>query len=104
MPHRRTDASATPDDVLARIDPQEVVDLALALGNIDSPTGAEGPAGQFVFDWLATSGFTPKKYALIPERFNVAATISGTGGGYSLVFNAHLDTTLRPDAMWSARY
>lgn len=91
------------DDVLARIDPQEVVDLALALGNIDSPTGAEGPAGEFVYEWLAKNGFTPKKYALIPERFNVAATLGGTGGGYSLIFNAHLDTTLRPDAVWSAR-
>jgi acetylornithine deacetylase/succinyl-diaminopimelate desuccinylase-like protein len=91
------------EDVLARIDPQEVIDLALALGNIDSPTGSEGPAGQFVFDWLAKNGFAPKKYAMIPERFNVAATIPGTGGGYSLIFNAHLDTTLRPDAEWSAR-
>jgi len=93
----------TEKDVLARIDPQEVVDLALALGNIDSPTGAEGPAGQFVHDWLEKNGFAPKKYALIPERFNVAATLPGTGGGYSLCFNAHLDTTLRPDAVWSAR-
>ncbi|HEY6957939.1 MAG TPA: M20/M25/M40 family metallo-hydrolase [Candidatus Limnocylindria bacterium] len=92
-----------PDDVLARIDPQEVIDLALALGNIDSPTGSEGPAGQFVYEWLETNGFAPKKYALIPERFNVAATIRGTGGGYSLVYNSHLDTTLRQDAEWSAR-
>ncbi len=92
-----------PDDVIARIDPQEVVDLALALGNIDSPTGSEGPAGQFVYDWLAKNGFGPKKYALIPERFNVAAWLPGSGGGFSLVFNAHLDTTLRPDAVLSAR-
>ena len=91
------------EDVLAKIDPQEVVDLALALGNIDSPTGSEGPAGEFVFEWLAKHGFAPKKYALIPERFNVAATLPGSGGGYSLIFNAHLDTTLRPDAVWSAR-
>ncbi|HUQ16869.1 MAG TPA: M20/M25/M40 family metallo-hydrolase [Candidatus Saccharimonadales bacterium] len=93
----------TPDDVVAGIDPQEVVDLALALGNIDSPTGSEGPAGQFVYDWLAANGFAPKKFALIPERFNVAAWIDGSGGGYSLIFNSHLDTTLRSDAVWSAR-
>src|SRR5438034_8830322 len=91
------------EDVLAKMDPQEVIDLALALGNIDSPTGSEGPAGQFVFDWLAGNGFVPKKYAMIPERFNVAAWIDGSGGGHSLIFNAHLDTTLRPDAVWSAR-
>jgi len=93
----------TPDDVVARIDPQEVVDLALALGNIDSPTGSEGPAGVFVRDWLAANGFDPRTYALTEDRINVAAWIDGTGGGYSLIFNAHLDTTLRPDAVWSAK-
>jgi acetylornithine deacetylase/succinyl-diaminopimelate desuccinylase-like protein len=93
----------TPDDVVGRIDPQEVVDLALALGNIDSPTGLEGAAGQFVFDWLAEHGFSPRKYALTPDRFNVAATLDGSGGGYSLIYNSHLDTTLRPDAVFSAR-
>ena len=50
------------EDVLARIDPKEVVDLALALGNIDSPTGSEGPAGDFVFQWLAGNGFVPKVF------------------------------------------
>ena len=40
----------TPDDVLKLIDPKEVVELALALGNIDSPTGSEGPAGEFAYD------------------------------------------------------
>lgn len=93
----------TPDDVLKTIDPKEVVDLALALGNIDSPTGSEGPAGEFVYEWLAREGFEPKRYALVPERPNVAAWIHGTGGGYSLIFNSHLDTTLRSDAVWSAR-
>ncbi len=92
-----------PEAVVATIDPQEVVELALALGNIDSPTGSEGAAGQFVFDWLAANGFQPRKYALAEDRFNVAAWIHGTGGGYNLVFNSHLDTTLRPDAVWSAR-
>lgn len=92
----------TPDDVVARIDPQEVVDLALALGNIDSPTGSEGPAGRFVQDWLAGSGFAPRTFALTEERLNVAAWLEGTGGGYSLIFNSHLDTTLRGDAVWSA--
>jgi acetylornithine deacetylase/succinyl-diaminopimelate desuccinylase-like protein len=96
-------AQLTPNDVVARIDRQEVVDLALALGNIDSPTGSEGVAGQFVYDWLERNGFQPKKYALVEERFNVAAWLDGSGGGYNLIFNSHLDTTLRPDAVWSAR-
>jgi acetylornithine deacetylase/succinyl-diaminopimelate desuccinylase-like protein len=93
----------TPDDVLARIDPQEVVDLALALGNIDSPTGSEGAAGAFVRDWLTEQGFKPRTFALTEDRINVAAWIDGTGGGYSLIYNSHLDTTLRPDATFSAK-
>ena len=93
----------TPDDVLARIDPNEVVELALTLGNIDSPTGSEGAAGRFVRDWLASNGFEPKTYALTEDRINVAAWVHGTGGGQSLIFNSHLDTTLRPDAVLSAR-
>ncbi len=101
--NEQAERGVSPDEVVARIDPQEVVDLALALGNIDSPTGSEGPAGQFVFEWLTENGFHPKKYALVEDRFNVAAALDGSGGGYSLVFNAHLDTTLRPDAAWSAK-
>ncbi|HEU4571312.1 MAG TPA: M20/M25/M40 family metallo-hydrolase [Candidatus Limnocylindrales bacterium] len=93
----------TPDEVVASIDRDEVVDLALALGNIDSPTGSEGAAGQFVFDWLTEHGFRPKKMALTEDRFNVAAWLDGSGGGYSLIYNAHLDTTLRPDANLSAK-
>src|SRR5215468_8287442 len=93
----------TPDDVIKRIARQEVIDLALALGNIDSPTGGEGLAGQYVYDWLRQKGFKPRKYALTAERFNVAAWLPGAGGGYNLIFNSHLDTTLRPDAVWSAR-
>ncbi len=93
----------TPDDVLARIDPNAVVELALALGNVDSPTGSEGIAGQYVRDWLSANGFAPRTFALTADRFNVAAWIDGTGGGYSLIFNAHLDTTLRRDAVLSAR-
>jgi acetylornithine deacetylase/succinyl-diaminopimelate desuccinylase-like protein len=70
----------TPDEVVARIDRQELVDLALALGKIDSPTGNEGPAAQFVFDWLTENAFEPKKFALVEERFNVAAWLDGSGG------------------------
>lgn len=93
----------SPEEVVDGINPQEVVDLALELGNIDSPTGSEGAAGQYVHDWLATNGFEPRKYALAEDRFNVAARLDGSGGGYSLIYNAHLDTTLRSDAVWSAR-
>jgi acetylornithine deacetylase/succinyl-diaminopimelate desuccinylase-like protein len=89
--------------VISRIQPDEVIDLALALGNIDSPSGSEGAAARYVFDWLAGNGFSPRQHALIPDRFSVSATIEGSGEGYSLILNGHLDTTLRAEAVWSAR-
>jgi acetylornithine deacetylase/succinyl-diaminopimelate desuccinylase-like protein len=97
------EGAMSPEDVIRRIDRKELIELALALGNIDSPTGSEGTAGQYVYDWLEQQGWQPKKYALVENRFNVAASIEGDGSGYSLIFNSHLDTTLRPDAVWSAR-
>src|SRR5438445_6859029 len=94
MPDRRTEVTATPDDVLARIDPNEVVDLALALGNIDSPTGSEGPAGEFVFRWLAGNGFAPKKYAMIPRALQRCRLDRRIGWGTQ----PHLQRASRHDA------
>ena len=80
--------------VLAQIDEEEVVELALALGNFDSPTGEEGPVAEYVYEWLAKHEFQPRRVALFPDRPNIAARVSGAGGGPSLLFNGHLDTTI----------
>jgi acetylornithine deacetylase/succinyl-diaminopimelate desuccinylase-like protein len=82
------------DRALARIDEDEIVELALALGNLDSPTGSEGAASDYVFDWLEQAGFEPRRIALLPERANIAARVRGSGDGPSLMFNSHLDTTI----------
>src|SRR5947209_3770141 len=100
---RRRREGMKPDDVIKRIERQDAIDLARALGNLDSPPVSAGGAAQFVYACLGRNGFKPRKYALTPERFNVAAWLPGHGGGYNLIFNSHLDTTLRPDAIWSAR-
>lgn len=79
---------------LAQIEEEQIVGLALALGNLDSPTGSEGAASDYVFDWLKEAGFQPRRIALLPERANIAARVPGTGDGPSLMFNSHLDTTI----------
>ena len=80
----------------AAIDRDELVDLALTLGNIPSPCGQEQAAGDFVHDWMAREGFAPRKVGAVPERFNVIGTLGGRGGGdragRNLLFTAHLDT------------
>ncbi len=91
------------EKVLAQIREDEVVALALDLGNIDSPSMAEGEVAQYVYDWLARSGFSPRKVALVPDRPNIVATLPGTGNGKSLLFNGHLDTTIAKDETWVSR-
>lgn len=83
---------------------EAVVDLALALGNIDSPAGREGEAASFVFDWMDREGFTPATVALLPERPNVVGRLRGSGAGGSLLFNSHMDTSVGADERWSTRH
>jgi acetylornithine deacetylase/succinyl-diaminopimelate desuccinylase-like protein len=81
--------------IAAAIDTEELVALALALGNIPSPAGHEKAAGDFVFDWLAREGFSPRKVGAVPDRSNIIGTYGGkgrTGSERNLLFTAHLDT------------
>ena len=89
--------------VLDHIDTDELVKIALELGNIDSPTGGEGPVADYVHAWLTAQGIAARKVALIPERPNVVGVLPGIGGGRSLVFNSHMDTTIHKDELWTTR-
>jgi len=80
--------------VLDLIDEKEVVDLAVAMGNIYSPTGFEKPMADFVQDWLRDQGFEAAKQEVVSERFNVVAGLKGSGEGKSLLFNSHMDSDL----------
>jgi len=87
------------EDVFAHIDESELVALALALGNLDSPTGEEGPVSDHVCAWCEAHGFAPRRLGLFPDRANVVARIPGAGGGQSLLFNSHLDTTIAKEEL-----
>lgn len=88
------------DDVMARIDENELVALATELGSIYSPTGQEGPACDRVFEWMREEGFSPEKLGVFDDRYNILGRVKGTGAGYSLAFNSHLDTIMsREDAL-----
>jgi acetylornithine deacetylase/succinyl-diaminopimelate desuccinylase-like protein len=79
--------------VAAAIDKDELVELALTLGNIPSPAGHEKAAGDFVYDWMDREGFAPRKVGATPERNNIIGTYGGRAtGGRNLLFTAHLDT------------
>jgi acetylornithine deacetylase len=66
----------------------DVVALAAELLAFDSSTGSEGPAMDFVSDWLLTRGWNVRTQEVSPGRSNVWAYRSG--GGVTL--STHLDT------------
>jgi len=66
----------------------DVVALAAELLAIESPTGAEGPAVDFVARWLVARGWNVTVQEVAPKRGNVWA--SRQGGGVTL--STHLDT------------
>jgi acetylornithine deacetylase/succinyl-diaminopimelate desuccinylase-like protein len=86
---------ASIDDVVARIDKSELVRLTLDLCTIDSSDKNEAPVAELVADWLEAEGFRVRKLGLLADRYNVLGTWRGTGGGCSLIFNSHMDTSVR---------
>jgi acetylornithine deacetylase/succinyl-diaminopimelate desuccinylase-like protein len=91
------------DAVLRWIDKEELAALALAMGNIDSPTGEEQAMGDFVNEWYQRQGFKTRLISAVRGRPNVIGMLRGTGGGCSLLFNAHMDTAVSAKNLWSRR-
>jgi acetylornithine deacetylase/succinyl-diaminopimelate desuccinylase-like protein len=57
------------------------------------PGGAgEAELGRFVAGWLGERGIESEYDELAPGRANVIGRVRGSGGGRSLMLNAHLDT------------
>jgi acetylornithine deacetylase/succinyl-diaminopimelate desuccinylase-like protein len=80
------------DDVVALIDRAELIEFALEISNIDSAVPNEAAVAEHVYQWLVRQGFATRKVGLLRDRFNVMGVLPGSGGGFSLLFNSHLDT------------
>lgn len=80
-----------------RIDRDELIDLVLALANIDSPPGCEQAVSDYIFEWLRTNELEAHQLGMFPDRQNVVGRVRGSGGGHSIIFNAHMDTAWGPE-------
>jgi acetylornithine deacetylase len=70
------------------MDPMSVVALARALVDIDSTTGSEGTAGEWLALELARRGYRVERQPVTGGRFNVVATL---GPAPRVVFSTHYD-------------
>jgi acetylornithine deacetylase len=78
---------------------EELIDLLRKLVSIDSVNpglvpgaGGEGEIARFVASWLEAQGLDVRLEEAVSGRPNVVAVARGSGGGRSLMLNAHMDT------------
>jgi acetylornithine deacetylase len=77
----------------------ELTELTRQLVAIDSvnpdlvPGGAgEGEIARFIASWFGDAGLEVESEELAPGRWNVVGIARGSGGGRTLLLNAHMDT------------
>ncbi|MBD1586010.1 M20 family metallopeptidase [Pseudomonas typographi] len=78
-------------DILARVTRDELIDIVSELVAIPSFKGEETPLALHVAAWCKARGYDVELDEVEPGRMQVIATLKGTGGGRSLMFNGHLD-------------
>ncbi len=69
--------------------------------SIPSFTGEEQEAAEWIADELRALGLSVQLQQVEEGRANVLATRAGTGGGKTLMFNGHLDTSYSGREPWS---
>jgi len=75
----------------ARIDQEELIELAKDLARIRSFTTEETECARFLHELFRREGFDSELLEVDPGRFETVARLRGTGGGQSLMLNGHID-------------
>jgi acetylornithine deacetylase/succinyl-diaminopimelate desuccinylase-like protein len=82
------------------IDERRLVDLAVGLVSTPSFTGSEEACARLVARELEELGLQVMWQQVEDSRANVVGTWPGEGGGPTLMFNGHLDTSYSGDEPW----
>lgn len=82
---------------IQKIDRDRLVSLVVDLVNVPSPTGYEGDMARAFHNVLKDSGFRATLQPIGDERYNAIGLWEGSGGGKTLMFNGHLDTSFGPE-------
>ncbi|GAF73542.1 unnamed protein product, partial [marine sediment metagenome] len=78
--------------VLECVIEENVVELAKNLIRIPSPTEGESEVARFLEKYMRDNGLETELMEVEAGRFQPVGRIRGTGSGYSLIFNGHMDT------------
>jgi acetylornithine deacetylase len=94
--------SALDDRILASVDEGRLVEWALEAVSVPSFTGDEQAMGELFAETCRELGLQVHWQQVEDGRPNVLATWEGTGGGSSLMFNGHMDTSYSGREPWLA--
>ena len=86
---------------MSGVDERRLVGWACDAVSIPSFTGEEQAMGEWIADELRALGLSVQLQQVEEGRANVLATRAGTGGGKTLMFNGHMDTSYSGREPWS---
>ena len=84
------------------VDPNRLVDWAKRAIETPSFTGSEQALAELVAQTFGDMGLQVQWQEIEPGRANVLGTRPGVGGGPSLMFNGHMDTSYSGKEAWLA--
>jgi acetylornithine deacetylase len=76
-----------------KVDEARLVETARSFVDISSPTGSEQEMAECMRDTLLAMGLEVSWHEVEDGRPNVVGRLEGAGGGPSLMFNGHMDTS-----------
>jgi acetylornithine deacetylase len=87
-------------ELLAKVDRQRLVETACDLVDISSPTGEEQAVAEHLAGVFHELGLQVAWQEVEDGRPNVVGLLEGAGGGPSLMFNGHMDTSYSGREPW----
>jgi acetylornithine deacetylase len=93
------EASVT-DSIISAIDAERLVDFAEAAISVPSFTGDEQAMAELMAETLTEMDMAVQWQQVEDGRANVLGTLAGSGGGKTLMFNGHMDTSYSGREPW----
>ena len=81
------------EKVINKINQDYIVKIAKDIVNIHSPTGFEKDVAHYMRDRFQELGLDNWLQEVEPDRYNAVGRLRGTGGGATLLFDGHMDTS-----------
>src|SRR3712207_133759 len=93
-------ATAARTRVAEHVSEERLVRTACSLVDIPSPTGSEQAMGERMAELMEEIGLHVQWQEVEEGRPNVLGVLEGTGGGPTLMFNGHMDTSYSGREPW----